>query len=182
MYEDRYIWHYNIADDRKTSITLFLDEELRHQEVKDFLHRIDNKVANYTIEKYHDKQHAFGTLSIIGSSGKSAREIYETYKIRGQVETMIDALKNVVEADRTYMQNQTTLEGWMFVNLIALKWYYIVLNLLKEHNLNKEYSPADFLLFLKEVKMVKINDNWQRAEIIEKTAGIMRKLKMGHIT
>lgn len=182
MYEDRYIWHYNIADDQKTSITLFLDEELRHQEVKDFLHRVDNKVANYTIEKYHDKQHAFGTLSIIGSSGKSAREIYETYKIRGQVETMIDALKNVVEADRTYMQNQTTLEGWMFINLIALQWYYRILNLLKKHDLNKTYSPTDFLLFLSEVKMVKINDTWHRAEVVQKTADIMKKVKIGHIT
>jgi len=182
IYQERHIWHYNIVVDENKSVVLFLDEELRYQEEKDFLKRVDNKVANYTIEKYHDKQHTFGTLSIIGNIGKSAHDIYTRYKIRGQVETMIDALKNVVEADHTYMQNQTTLEGWMFVNLIALKWYYILLNLLKEHDLNKEYSPADFLLFLNEVKMVKINDIWQRAEIIEKTAGIMRKLKMEHIT
>ena len=40
------------------------------------------------------------------------------------------------------------IEGWMFVNMIALKWYYVILNLLKKYELNKKYSPADFLLFL----------------------------------
>ena len=159
-----------------------MDEELRYQEEKDFLTRVDNKVKNYTLEKYHEKQHAFGTLSIIGNIGKSAQEVYTTYKLRGQIETMIDALKNVVEADRTYMQNQTTLEGWMFVNLIALMWYYRILNLLKKHELNKTYSPSDFLLYLSEVKMVKINGMWQKAEIVQKTEDIMKKLKIEHIT
>ena len=50
----------------------------------------------------------------------------------------------------------TTLEGWMFINLIALKWYYVILNLLKKHELNKKYSPTDFLMFLVEVKIMKI--------------------------
>jgi hypothetical protein len=182
IYEERHIWHYNIEVDKKKSITVFLDEELRYREEKDFLNRIDNKVTNYTIEKYHDKQHTFGTLSMMKNTGKSAREVYTNYKLRGQVETMIDALKNILEADRTYMQNQTTLEGWMFVNLIALKWYYCLLNLLKKHELNKKYSPADFLAFLSEVKMVKINEIWQKAEVIKNTTDILKKLKIEHIT
>ena len=70
----------------------------------------------------------------------------------------------------------------MFVNLIALQWYYRILNLLKKHDLNKTYSPTDFLLFLSEVKMVKINDTWHRAEVVQKTADIMKKVKIGHIT
>jgi len=176
------IWHYSIAVDEKKSISVFLDEELRYQEEKDFLTRVDNKVKNYTLEKYHEKQHTFGTLSIIGNTGKTAQEVYTTYKLRGQIETMIDALKNIVEADRTYMQNQTALEGWMFVNLIALMWYYRILNLLKEHELNKTYSPSDFLLYLAEVKMVKINGTWQKAEIVQKTEDILKKLKIEHIT
>jgi len=70
----------------------------------------------------------------------------------------------------------------MFVNLIALQWYYRILNLLKENEINKTYSPTDFLLFLSEVKMMNINDNWHRAEVVQKTADIMKKLKIGHIT
>jgi len=178
-YEGRYIWHYTIVLDEKKSVTVYLDEELRNREEKDYLNRIESNAVNYSLEKFHDKQHTFGTLAIIKNTGKSPRETYIDYKTRGQVETMIDTLKNIMDADRTYMQNQLALEGWMFINLIALKWYYTILNLLKKHELNKDYSPMDFLKFLSEIKMVKINDNWQHAEVTKKTLKLLQKLGVG---
>jgi transposase len=175
-YEARFIWHYTTAVDEKKSVHVFLDDELRNREEKDYLNRVESKNKNYTMDNFHDKQHTFGTLSVISNTGKPAREIYTDYKTRGQVETMIDTLKNIVDADRTYMQNRQALEGWMFINLIALKWYYTLLNLLKKHELNDKYSPADFLLFLSEVKMVKINNRWHLAEITKKTFQLLQKL------
>jgi hypothetical protein len=50
-----------------------------------------------------------------------AEDVYCHCKYRGEEKTMIDALKNILDADRTYMQNEHALEGWMFVNLVALK-------------------------------------------------------------
>jgi transposase len=182
QYEGRYIWYYTMTVDEKKLVTVFLDEELRYREEKDYLNRIESKTENYSIEKYHQKRHTFGTIAIIENTGKSSREIYVNYKTRGEVETMIDTLKNIVDADRTYMQNQQALEGWMFVNMIALKWYYLILNLLKKHELNKKYAPTDFLLFLSEVKMVKINNSWHRAEVTRKTIELMQKLGMEPIT
>ena len=181
-HEGRYIWHYTKAVDEKKSITVFLDEELRNREEKDYLNRIESKVINYTIEKFHDKRYSFGTIAVIRNTSKTPEETYADYKTRGQVETMIDTLKNIVDADRTYMQNQTALEGWMFVNWIALKWYYQILNLLKKYELNKKYSPADFLMFLAEVKMVKINNSWKMAEMTKKTLTILKNLEIMHIT
>jgi len=182
QYEGRYIWYYTTAVDEKKSVTVFLDDELRNREEKDYLNRIESNAVNYTMEKFHDKRHTFGTIAIISNTGKPARETYANYKTRGQVETMIDTLKNIVDADRTYMQNEMALEGWMFVNLIALKWYYQILNLLKKHVLNNKYSPADFLMFLAEVKMVKINDAWHRAEVVQKNLKLLQKLEILPIT
>jgi len=189
-FEGRYIWHYTIPVDEKKddgrdvkkSVTVFLDEELRTREEKDYLNRIESKAVNYTLENFLDKRHAFGTIAVIENTGKTPAETYANYKTRGQVETMIDALKNIVDADRTYMQDQFALEGWMFINLIALKWYYILLNLLKKHELNKKYSPSDFLQFLAEVKKVKINDTWVNAEVTLKTLKLMQKLEIVPIT
>jgi transposase len=182
QYEGRFIWYYTMTVDEKKSVTVFLDEELRYREEKDYLNRIENKTVNYSIEKYHQKRHTFGTIAIIENTKKSSREVYVNYKTRGEVETMIDTLKNVVDADRTYMQNQQALEGWMFVNMIALKWYYVILNMLKKHELNKKYAPTDFLLFLSEIKMVKINNTWHRAEATRKTIELMQKIGMEPIT
>ena len=182
QYEGRYIWHYLLRIDERKSVTVFQDDELRNREEKDYLNRIESKAVDYTMEKFLDKVHTFGTIAMISNTGKTARETYADYKTRGEVETMIDTLKNVVEADRTYMQNQQTLEGWMFVNLIALKWYYQILNLLKKHELNSKYSPSDFLMFLAEVKMVKINDAWHRAEVIQKNLKLFHQLGIIPIT
>ena len=182
QYEGRYIWQYTTAVDEKKSVTVFLDDELRCREEKDYLNRIESNAVKYTMEKFHERRHTFGTVAMLNNIGKSSREVYVDYKTRGEVETMIDTLKNVVDADRTCMQNELALEGWMFINMIALKWYYILLNLLKKHELNKKYSPTDFLLFLSEVKMVKINNTWQKAEVIRKTVELLQKVGIEPIT
>jgi transposase len=181
-YEERFIWHYVVPVDAKKCITVFLDDELRTREQRDYLNRISNEVVDYSIDKFHTKQYQLGTLAIMENTGKSPQNIYADYKTRGDVEMMIDALKNIVEADRTYMQNALALEGWMFINLIALKWYYSILNLLKKHELNQKYSPMDFLMFLTEIKKVKINNQWHNAEIIKTTKELLQKLKIKTVT
>jgi transposase len=181
-YEGRFIWHYSYAVDKSKKITVFIDEELRNREECDYLNRIENAVQDYTIEEFHRKRHTFGTIAIIENTEKTARDVYVDYKTRCEVETMIDALKNIVDADRTYMQNPQALEGWMFINLIALKWYYCILNLLKTHELNKKYAPTDLLMWLTEIKKIKINDTWYDAEKIKKTSELLHKLKIIPIT
>lgn len=36
---------------------------------------------------------------------------------------MFDSMKNVLEADKSYMQDEETLQGWLFINHIALQLY-----------------------------------------------------------
>ena len=45
------------------------------------------------------------------------------YKSRMEVETAFDAFKNTLEADRSYMKNDQAMEGWMFMNYLALLAY-----------------------------------------------------------
>ena len=182
QYEGRYVWHYSGVISEGKKVVVFLDEELRIREQRDYLDRIQSHAENYSVEDFHEKQHVFGTFAVLENTGKSASEVYAAYKMRMEVETMIDTLKNVLDADRTYMQNQQTLEGWMFVNLIALKWYYILLNLLKKHNLNAKYSPMDMLMMLAEIKKVKINNDWFDAEITHKTRLLLQTLGIRNIT
>ena len=181
-HENRFIWHYTVPVDEGKTLTVFLDEELRCREQKDYLTRVENQLEGYTMEDFHKRQHLFGTLAFLSNTGKPASSLYADYKTRGNVETMIDALKNVLDADHSYMQNEHALEGWMFVNLIALKWYYTLLGVLKRHDLNRLYSPSDLLLFLSEIKKVKINGAWHLSEVTKKTAELARKIGIGPIT
>lgn len=94
---------------------------------------------------------------------------------------MFDGIKNVLHADRTYMQNEDALKGWMFVNHIALQWYYIIYALLKNHKQLKRYSVTDFIKHLYELKKIKINDQWIQESQIKATETLLKNLNL-HIT
>ena len=91
---------------------------------------------------------------------------------------MIDAMKNLLKADKSNMRNQTSLEGWMFITFIALQCYYSIYKLLSETQLLSKFSPRDILMYLGEIKKVKINEAWHTAEITKKTPKIMAKLNI----
>ena len=162
-FENRIIWYYvsKIGNER---LIVFLDEELKAMEIKDYLNRIETLPEKYNIDDFDNRQHRFGTIALINNLEKNPEQIFIDYKSRGQVETMIDTLKNIIDADKSYMQNEQALEALMFINYIAMHWYYRILELLKNNNLNKKYAPMDFILFLKSIKKVKINDKWFIAE------------------
>ncbi len=179
-FENRIIWH-NTINVGKEKINVYLDDELKAEEIKDYLIRTKTLPEEFTLEAFHSRQHSFGTISMMHNLDKSPEQVYIDYKSRGQVETMIDTLKNVIDADKSYMQNEQSLEAWMFINYISMQWYYKIIQTLKTKNLNHQYSPMDLILFLKEVRKVKINDKWHVAEITKKTADLLQVLGI-HIT
>jgi transposase len=180
-YQDRFIWFYQIQIQGRI-VYLFYDDQLRAQEEKDYLSRIEKKSEGYTLNEFKQKQHAFGTMSILTNlTSKSAQEIYEYYKVRGNIETMFDTLKNTLKADHSYMQNPQAFDGWMFINFIALQWYYHICQMIRSKELLKKFSPLDFLLHLTQIKKIKINNQWRLAEVTKKTKTFLEKLDI-HIT
>ncbi|MCQ2138532.1 MAG: transposase [Bacteroidales bacterium] len=138
--------------------------------------KAENRDESYTEEAYRDKYATFGTLSIITNSGKAPKDVYVDYKSHCNVETMINTFKNVLDIDRSYMQDEHALEGWMFSNYIALHWYYKIYQLLVRTDLISKYSPMDILDFLQETRKIKIDGEWYLKETIAKTAKVLKKL------
>ena len=177
-FNGKIIWH------KKTkNVTLYLNQELKIAEEKDYLKRVEAKKENYTIETFYEKQQHFGTLALLTkpNNTNTSEDIYIEYKSRTNIETMFDALKNTIDADRTYMQNNEAMEGWMFVNHIALQLYYTIYQKLLEQKLLKKYSVTDFLKFTHRIKKVKINDCWRLAEITKPINALLEKVNL-HIT
>ncbi|GAB4406285.1 MAG: transposase [Thermodesulfovibrionales bacterium] len=180
-FNNRYIWYYSYPVDKRM-IHCYLDERLRIREEHDYLTRIETHPETHTIEDFYSRQLRFGTLAIITNiAHASPEQIYINYKSRNNIETMIDAMKNVLKADSSYMRNQTSLEGWMFITFVALQWYYRIYRLLSDKQLLSKFSPQDLLMHLTEIKKVKINDSWHTAEITSKTQKLLEKLNI-HIT
>lgn len=173
-FNEKIIWYKT-----KRKVTIYLNQGLKIVEEKDYLNRIEAEKENYTMEGFYKKQPHFGTLALMNNNKKKLPEdIYVEYKARTNVETMFDAMKNILDADRTYMQNDAALEGWMFVNHIALQCYYLIYQQLVEHKLIKKYSVMDFLKFTHRIKKVKINGNWQLAEITKPVQSLLKKLSL----
>ncbi|MEK7202912.1 MAG: transposase [Patescibacteria group bacterium] len=119
-FEGRYIWFDEYMIDNK-KVIIFQDDRLLQQEETDYLNRIETHPEEYTLEGYHSQKNKFGTITILANETNILPEkIYSTYKSRINIEVMFDGMKNVLENDKTYMQNEEALQGWMFINHIEI--------------------------------------------------------------
>jgi len=175
-HEGRIIWYQQYTWDRM-SMFMYLDESLRLNEERDYLNRIATHPESYTLEEYYQKKDSFGTLVLLTNLKRQAgQEVYQTYKSRMLIEVMFDGMKNVLEADHTYMQNEQTLQGWMFVNHITLQWYQHLYMDLKTHEYLNKYSVNDCIQLLTDLKKIKINNTWHPNEVTSQTSKMVKKL------
>ena len=187
FYQERVIFFYNIKLKNEKNVIIknvivFLDPKLRLEEEKSYLKRIKEKYTGYTIENYQLKQNVFGTISMITNLvDTSPQKIYENYKSRMEIETVFDTYKNLIQADRTYMQSNDSINGWLFINHIATMMYYKIFNLIKKCELLSHLSPKDLFTKLIKINKIKINDTWHLAEINTQSQKLFKKLSL-HIT
>lgn len=181
LFEKRAIWYYKyeIAEGnlKGKNITVFLDERLRAEEEKDYLSRIE-KNDTAMLDNFFEIQHRMGTIAVITDLDKSGERIYNLLKSRVEIEIMFDAFKNVLNADKTYMRDDYQIEGWMFINFIALVFYYRLYKILADNSLLKRYTPNDVLIHLSRIYKLKIQNEWITSEIPKKTRVILEKLNI----
>lgn len=176
IHKKRSVYYYSYEYEGRKCI-MFYDPILQQSEANDYLIRIEDEKEGYSMEGFEDKQLTFGTLLVITNIENSTpKEIYQMYKTRMEVETMFDALKNILDADASYMQSDESFKAWMFINHIALMLYYRLYNLLREKDLLKKHSPKDVLLSLSLIYKVRVNKTWQLSEVTSKTDKLIKKL------
>ena len=203
IFQDRIIWYYSYQKGDYKLIT-FLDEALRVKEERDYLSRIDTHPESYSRQKFDEKLHCFGTLTIVhklekqedGNENKPKRHrknqkeakektleqtVYESYKQRNDIEIMFDSYKNYLDADVSYMQNRYVMEGWLFANFIAMIAYYKLYVKLRQAELLTKYSPNDIIELSKAICKVKIRGVWHQAEITEKIRKLFAKIKIDYL-
>ena len=86
--------------------------------------------------------------------------------------------RNTIHADRSYMRDDCQLNGWLFVNFIAMMLHCRIYNLLVSHGMLKKYSPMDVLEHLSRVQMLNVNGRWIMTEIQKKTREIVNRLEI----
>ena len=72
------------------------------------------------------------------------------------------------------MHNDEALEGWMFINHLALLVHHKIYALLKEKKLISKYSIRDFIEYLADIRKVKINNEWMIEPIIAEQTKMLK--------
>lgn len=167
---------FTIHDSSK-KVVIFYDKRLEVEESSSYLVRLNENMEDYSMESYLKKEKEFGSLSMITNDlGLSAEKIYVSYKTRGEIETVFDSYKNLLDADRTYMQSDKSLNAWMFINHLALMMYYRIFNILKSKNYLKHMSVQDVILRLSKISALMIDGKWACTEINSKTGDLLKKI------
>ena len=143
--------------------------------------RIEKECNGYTPDEFVKKMPEFGSFSAITAMQTDARTLFLNYKSRVYVEILFDGVKNILGNDYTYMRDDDALEGWMFINHLALLVHHKIYALLKQNNLISKYSVRDFIEYVADVKKIKINDEWLVEPIVAEQKKLLNKLKI-HIT
>ena len=97
----------------------------------------------------------FGKISILSNLKDDPQIIYNLYKQREEIEQAFDAMKNELENDKSYLNDDDSLRGYFFVSFLSLYMYYSIFVLIRAADLTNKLSVKDVLLkFSKVYKIV----------------------------
>lgn len=131
-------------------IYLYRDIQLRTKEETSHYQRLDEgKDSDFTEEEA-------GTIALISNQKFKPKDAYVMWKNREQIEKAFHTFKNVLEADRPWIQKEETFRGYLFGSFIGLLSYYLVLQELKEVEINNKISVRDLMLELSKVYKVEL--------------------------
>jgi len=110
---------------------------------------------------------------------KPAAYIYQTYKIRWDIELLFKTLRNTCEQDASYMQDDAGFEAWSFFGHITISIACRILEKLRSLGLLKDWSIEGLLDHLSRIHSIQIADEWRIAETTKKTKELVAKLGVG---
>lgn len=175
-YHGRVLWYKELSVGARR-VVMYLDEEHRIEENRDYINRVDSgKYEDYTLESYHAKACQFGTIALVTNTDMNPRQLYEAYKTRCEVEQAIDVFKTNLDADSSYMQSERSLEAYTFINFIALQWYYIIRERLRQAEKLDKYSPMQMVKMLSRIRTVYVDGKWTIAEMTKKQTDLMKEI------
>jgi transposase len=174
-------------------ICVFRDEKLRSDEMADAIGRVEKANATAAEKKSFDpgkdlrdvtfetkkRMASFGTVVMRTSlMEEDTKKIYETYKIRWEIEQLFDTMRNTIGQDASFMRDDHGFEAWSFINHVTLMIACRVLAVIRTHDKSKDWSLAGVLDHLSRIHAVQVADEWRLAEVVGKTKKMCEELSI----
>ena len=162
------------AKDKNFYLYLFEDVTLRAEEEVNLYKMFDE--GRISKEGLKRKLERAGKILIISNLDVKAQDIFLMYKQRGAVEKAFDAYKNLLHADRMYLQSDYAVFGHLFVSFLSLYGYCKLQLMLRNAGILDKFSPMDLLEEFSKVYMVKIGEKEVMSEVPKKVRELDEKL------
>ena len=134
-------------------IYMYLDKKLMAEESPTFIKLIAEGKRKQN--EFQSEYMKFGKISILSNVKDDPETIYSLYKQREEIEQAFDAMKNELENDKSYLNDDDSLRGYFFVSFLSLYMYYSIFVLIRAADLTNKLSVKDVLLkFSKVYKIV----------------------------
>lgn len=134
-------------------IYMFQDQMLMAEESSTFIRMIAE--GRRKQKEFQSEYMKFGKISILSNLKDDPQIIYNLYKQREEIEQAFDAMKNELENDKSYLNDDDSLRGYFFVSFLSLYLYYSIFVLIRAADLTNKLSVKDVLLkFSKVYKIV----------------------------
>ncbi len=153
---------------------IFEDPELRGSEEASLLRRVEGKKMK--MREFEERRRVAGVIAMLSDMKMKGPEMYDLYKGREDVELAFDALKNTIDADRTYLQSPEGVRGFFLVSFLAMRVYFKILKRLRERKLTNKISVEEVLFELSKVERIVERNGREYYASIPKKARTMLSL------
>ncbi len=131
---------------------LFEDPELRGVEEASLLRRVEGKEMK--MREFEERRKVAGVIGMLSDMEMKGPQMYDLYKGREDVELAFDAMKNTIDADRTYLQSPEGVRGFFLVSFLAMRVYFKILKRLREKKLTNKVSVEEVIFELSKVERI----------------------------
>lgn len=162
------------AKDKNFYLYLFEDVTLKAEEEVNLYKMLDEgRIGRRDLNRRLERA---GKILIVSDLDAKPQDIFLMYKQRGAVEKAFDTYKNLLHADRMYLQSDYAVFGHLFVSFLSLYGYCKLQLMLRNAGILDKFSPMDLLEEFSKVYMVKIGEKEVMSEVPKKVRELDEKL------
>ncbi|MEM3812212.1 MAG: transposase [Thermoplasmata archaeon] len=90
----------------------------------------------------------------LSDQDQNPSNIYDQYKSRKEVEQVFGTMKGDLESDKTYLWDNEKVKGFFFIVFLALIIRFMILKVLKDHDLLGKMSINEFIFELSKMERI----------------------------
>jgi len=165
-YHKRIIFFTEVEQEKFDGCKLyvFYDNERRQYLMENYMRKKQNKdglIPDELMPQVIADTASFGVSMLLTSLDVPAKQVYLDYKTRWEIEAMFDTHKNTLGFNMKYETSYNTMEGWAFIEFIALLIYHKINAILMASNLIKTFNVKDILFRAATITQSMSSGSWK---------------------